>query len=376
MDRRVVSAFQVARLVFMIAWAVILSFSAMAQVAEASPEAVPTTDVWKFTFTETGSSASPAPYTINVGLTQYGDLIFGNVISDRWVGKKEKDKLSITLLSQPAKGRQASQAGLAVSGALELRKGASDTWKGEGYKMIPGADVQTPFQTFTATARKLPAGSGEQPYGIDWCSLFHFQDLFNYVYSGIPVNPIQGCSLDHDGEGYYLFGTDAPGSGGSVAAATVYFPYEVSGCHSREYGFAIEAGDKYQSADAAIQALKNDTAFMNYIQLTSSDVDDLSLVYALYGDFAVSIGYNSNTKSVNIYVSTASGSSNGLCDAVQNSSVVASLKQKLNKGGGVFVYCGGTIQDTDDLEYHWDPTNCATPMLFIYCFGTIHVTFN
>ena len=376
MERRVVSAFHVARLVFMIAWAVNLSFFVMAQVAEASPEAAPTTDVWRFTFAETGSSGSVAPYTINVGLTQYGDLIFGNVISDRWVGKKERDKLSITFLSQPANGSQASQAGLAVSGALELRKGTSDTWKGEGYKMIPGADTQTPFQTFTATARKLPAGSGEQPYGIDWCSLFHFQDLFNYVYSGIPVNPIQSCSLDHDGEGYYLFGTDAPGSGGSVGTATVYFPYEVSHCDTRSYGFTIEAGNAYQSADAALQALTNNTAFMNYIQLTPSDVADLGVVYALYGDFAVSIGYNSNTKSVNVYVSTPSGSQSGLCAAVQNSSVFAAITQKLNKGGGVFTYCGTSICDTDRLEYHWDPTSCATPMLFIYCFGTIHVTFN
>ena len=376
MDRRVVLALRVVSLFVMVAMATWVACPITVLGAQPLPEAGPTTDLWKFTFTETGSSASQETYTFNAELTQYGDLVFGSVISDRWVGKKEMGKLSITILSQPAKGNKASQGALAVSGAFDLRKGASNAWKGEGYRMTPGADTQAPFQTFTVTATKLPAGSEERPYGIDWCSLFHFQDLFNYIYSGIPVNPIQGCSLDHNGDGYYLFGTYAPGSGGSVAAATVYFPYEVSGCNSRNYGFAIEAGDKYQSSDAALQALKNDTAFMNYIQLSSSDVDDLALVYTLYGDFAVSIGYNSNTKSVNVYISTASGSQSGLCDAVQNSSVLASLKQRLDKGGGVFVYCGSNIQDTDHLEYHWDPTSCATPMLFIYCFGTIHVTYD
>jgi hypothetical protein len=44
--------------------------------------------------------------------------------------------------------------------------------------------------------------------------------------------------------------------------------------------------------------------------------------------------------------------------------------------GGVFVKCGTNIEDKDWLSYHWDPTHCATPMLFIYVFGTIRMTDN
>jgi hypothetical protein len=395
MCKRFIVILLAAPLLVMATRAPMVPFSAMAQEVEAGAEVESATGLWKFTLTETGTSASPDSITFNVDLTQYGSLVFGSAMTDLWVGKTEGDKLSMTIFSQPAKGEQVSQGLTALSGAFELRKdfplfrrSASDgttsalgAWKGEGYFITPSDQNQPVFQTFIVAAKKLSPDSGEQPMSIDWCGLFHLDDIWHDCYSDIPVNEMASCHLDKNGDGYYLYGSRGPGADhwgtSAIARATIYFPYRLRACGSREYHFTISAGDKYETADQLIQSLKANPDFLIWAGIDPDEAATiLTDIYNQYGDFALSVGYNTHTSSVNVYISTAGSSSSGICEAVQNSSVLSRIKQKLDKGGGVFVKCGGSFTDKDTLKYHWDPTHCARPMLFIYVFGTIAVNYD
>ncbi len=119
---------------------------------------------------------------------------------------------------------------------------------------------------------------------------------------------------------------------------------------------------------------------LSYLHIAPSDLgQELTNLFNTYGDFAVSIGYNHKTGSVNMYINTGSNAQAGICNAVMNSKIANAIYKAFDRGNGFYHYCGGTIEDQDYLtrDIIPDPTlHCSTPMVFIYLFGTINVQYD
>lgn len=185
------------------------------------------------------------------------------------------------------------------------------------------------------------------------------------------------CWLYHDGGGYYIFGHEGPGSALPLFTETIYYPFEVSCCHCREYGFNISLGPHTLAYDVLRDILVNNPPIKELVSklgFTSPEALGLALdqFYAESGDFAISMYYNINTRSATLYVNTSSKST---FDAA-NSTLIQNIANAINPFvSKVYIMTGNNINDSDYLRRS-PAFICNTAVEVVYLFGTSKAEYN
>ena len=378
------------RALYSLIMAVVLGFSTGAWAEEAvTPLASwrSLTGIWEITLTSLTDSGQPVtpskPTVFQMPWTDTGAFVLGSIETDRWVGRRDGDRLSITVLSQGNSDRDAKQSGLEVTGNIELQKlwTRSPSWQGDGFGLEPAEGIKA-FETFNISARRVSTETGATVQGTNWCEEIDLNKIVQACFTDIPfIRPMDVCTVQKNGAGFYLFGSVAPGSGGHpYGAATVYFPWQSTGlCTSREYGFTLQSGGNISTIQELITALQAATALLNYLHIDASTIEnELLSWYNQYGAFAISIGYSMNTHYTTMYINTGSGANPAICNAIENSSIGQAIRAVFNRAG-FGVMCGNSISDNYNLRRSIIPDltfQCSTPVSFLYLFGMINVTYD
>jgi hypothetical protein len=205
--------------------------------------------------------------------------------------------------------------------------------------------------------------------------------ITSWVIAGLTdgiVRPMSSnCWLYHDGGGYFTFGHEGPGSVLPVFTTTLYYPFEVSCCHCREYGFNIALGGQNITYTVLKDLFLNHEPIVDLAaKLGFSDINTLIEAmddfYSLTGEFAISLFYNCNTGSITLYANTQNGSQN----EVLNSSLMQSMANAFAAHAShVYVYSGNSINDNYYLRRS-PAFICNTPIVVCYLFGTNKAEYN
>jgi hypothetical protein len=205
--------------------------------------------------------------------------------------------------------------------------------------------------------------------------------ITSWVISGLTdgiVRPMSSnCWLYHDGGGYFTFGHEGPGSVLPVFTTTLYYPFEVSCCHCREYGFNISLGGQNISYTVLKDLFLNHQPITNLAaKLGFSDINALiqamDSFYSLTGEFALSLFYNCNTGSITLYANTQNGSQNEVLNEPLILSIASAFKAHASS---VYVYAGNSINDNYYLRRS-PAFICNTPIVVCYLFGTNKAEYN
>ena len=197
------------------------------------------------------------------------------------------------------------------------------------------------------------------------------------VLSGGIFRPIGNCYLEKDGGGYYVFGHYGPGSLLPICTQTVYYPLEWSWCKVRKYNFSIELKGEIRDVEALKWVVKHqppNSMFYNNIGFESVDalnaaIDDF---HNKFGDFAISLGYNLQTRKLAIYVNHSKGSDKTASVHYLIKNIASAFSPFVSK---IYYFSGRNISD------HWylrrsEIGVCNTPLLFVYVLGTNQVEYN
>jgi len=185
------------------------------------------------------------------------------------------------------------------------------------------------------------------------------------------------CWLYHDGGGYYIFGHEGPGSALPLFTETIYYPFEVSCCHCREYGFNISLGPHTLAYDALRDILVNNPPVKELVSklgFTSPVALGLALdeFYAQSGEFAISMMYNTNTRSASLYVNTATKSGFDAAGSTLVQNIANALSPFVSK---VYIMQGNNINDNDYLRRS-PAFVCNSAVEVVYLFGTSCAEYN
>lgn len=185
------------------------------------------------------------------------------------------------------------------------------------------------------------------------------------------------CWLYHDGGGYYIFGHEGPGSVLPLFTETIYYPFEKSCCQCREYGFNISLGPHTMDYNVLRDILVNNPPVKELISklgFTSPEALGLALdqFYAESGDFAISLFYNNNTRSVTIYVNTV----NQVNLDAPGSTLIQNIANALNPFvSKVWIVTGRNINDSEYLRRS-PAFVCNSAVEVVYLFGTSKAEYN
>ncbi len=195
--------------------------------------------------------------------------------------------------------------------------------------------------------------------------------------SGNIIRPMGGCWFQKNGGGYYLFGETGPGSILPIYTQTVYWPIEWSWCKVRKYSFDVELKGSITAIDAVEWYLKNKPPTNHFhSDLGFASVDAFAQIvnefYNLFGNFAISLAYDTHTKNISIYVNHEKGNTN----QVESHLLVQNIKNAISPHvNGVWLFSGKNIHDSFHLRRSLSGL-CSSPLLIIYVVGTANVYYN
>lgn len=188
--------------------------------------------------------------------------------------------------------------------------------------------------------------------------------------------PMGGCWAQKNGNGFYMFGSTGPGSMFPVWTQTVYFPFGFAACSVRTYHFDIRLGDRVKSYNELLKAVRGVGPFLEVLGYKGMSLftDHVSDFMDKHGHFAVSLGYSTRSHNVSVYVNVSKNSS-----SAANHPMIKKIVRGLNKIGlglsEIEVFSGSKISDTWRLR-RGPVAACATPVYFIYLFGTNEVKYD
>jgi len=266
----------------------------------------------------------------------------------------------------------------------------------DNYGIMEGSGVYLSYpeypymtnNTYKVNARKIldlkdvsdMAGAGQlKSWENDICKIIFTVSswIISTLTDGIVRTMSSDCWLHKDGGGYYAFGHQGPGSLFPILTQSVYYPFEWSACHVRQYGFNISLGGenisyevlKHSIIDSPpVKDLISKLGFTGVPQLEQA-LDDF---YNQYGGFGISMFYDTETHNIGLYVNHEQGNSN---DA-KNSVLVQSMAGAFDAfGGTVYVYAGQSINDNWHLRRS-PAFICNTPIIICYVIGTNNVYYN
>jgi len=347
------------------------------------------TGTWEITIEAVRDSGRPpeVPKTLTFRMEwlDTGRQVFGSMETSRWVGQHDGLTLKFQVFSHGNNDRDVKRGGIQLGGNVDLRQitaqsgGGEPTWTGVGCGLEPAAGVKA-FETFKVSARRVSTAPGGV-VGINWCELFNLNELLQEIFDDTFFHPMDVCSAEKNGEGFYLFGSVGPGNiAHPYAAVTTYYPWDWHAvCSSRDYSFAINAGGNIATIQMVIDGLQAYTAFLNYLGLDATTIgDDLLSWYTTYGEFAISIGYSMESGFTTMYINTGSATNTAICDAIVNSATGQAIQKVFDHGKGFAVKCGTSITDSYTLRRTAVPAGlyCNSPVIFVYLFGTINVVYD
>ncbi|MBN2639939.1 MAG: hypothetical protein JXR65_12725 [Bacteroidales bacterium] len=189
--------------------------------------------------------------------------------------------------------------------------------------------------------------------------------------------PMSSCYGHKDGGGYYAFGHEGPGSILPVYTQTVYVAWEWSWCKVRKYDFQIKLEGEALGYEILKTTIKENEPNFRIIEKLGFDSFEnfevaLNDFHEKFGDFAISMAYDTYTHNISLYVNHVSGS------ALESSahSLVQTISDNLKPhSNGVNVYSGHTIEDSWHMKRS-DFGVCNSKIIFVYLFGTNNVLYN
>lgn len=189
--------------------------------------------------------------------------------------------------------------------------------------------------------------------------------------------PMNACSPKLNGGGYYLMGDVGPGAR-FFGTTTIYVPVEMAACSKRTYGFTLRSNGATTWAKI-LSWLQTDAAGQQiWSRLTAGHpgITQLEQLHAAAGDFAVLLGYSTQSHNATVYILSPHNS----CDTIRNNQLVKSITHTVTSimphVRDVEVRCGKSeVSDTWSLRRSPYPSSsaCNTPVVFVYLFGNIDV---
>jgi len=323
-----------------------------------------------------------------VYLNQTGTLVTGSFGPMQLVGTVNGNQVTIQVYDHPqgkyVKDRPRSE--MVYLSDFNLQINQDRTLSGTGTYQPSQVYPDMVKNTLTVQATRIPTGtksaSGQAAvnnWEDDMCRVL--STISSWVISGLTdgiVRPMSSnCWLYHDGGGYFLFGHEGPGSILPVFTTTMYYPFEKSLCHCREYGFNISLGGENLTYAALKDLFMNHAPIVNLAaKMGFSDIAELIAAmddfYAATGEFAISLFYNTNTGSITIYANTQ----NGDRDAAVNTALLQSLANAFAPhASAVYIHSGNSINDNFYLRRS-PAFVCNTPIVVVYLFGTNKAEYN
>ncbi|TSA26388.1 MAG: hypothetical protein D4R67_07905 [Bacteroidetes bacterium] len=268
------------------------------------------------------------------------------------------------------------------------------------FNMLNGNGIYVPYpiypdiihNTYTVQARKtnnidftkenlhqLKSGLGIAGWENDICKIiFSITSwIITSMTDGIVRTMSSDCWLHKDGGGYYAFGHEGPGSLFPILTQSIYYPFEWSACHVREYGFDIDIKGENISYEALKNSIINSPPVKDLVKkLGFTGIPELEQAlddfYDEFGGFGITVFYDTHTKNSGLYINHTKGDS----EAAKNSVLAQSMKSAFEAfSDGVYVYAGSSIHDSWHLRRS-PAFICNTPIIIFYVIGTHNVEYN
>ena len=237
----------------------------------------------------------------------------------------------------------------------------------------------------------MPVSGPSRDFASDLCTFFSsISSFFIGKMTGGTFRPMGSCYGQWDGGGYYMFGRVGPGSITPVYTETFYQPQEWAPCTVRTYNFWIDIGGTTTGTTVANQFYLLDPAWWlsqnmgvtsgpggitNYGFGITFDQWVNELVQVT-GGFAITLAHSEYTNNWSIYVNTVNPVTyNDVYTSPLPNLIVRTLIGLAGQGH-VWAFAGPHIHDHWNLKRAAWGNLCATPLDFIYLFGTNNVTYN
>jgi hypothetical protein len=201
-------------------------------------------------------------------------------------------------------------------------------------------------------------------------------DVMSYVcsiFSGGVVRPMANCWGNKDGGGFWAVGNEGPGSLFPIWTVTAYYPLEWASCKVRVYNFNINYDGNVRGINELKDLVRAQAEWASLLGYHYVDtlVNHIQDFYNIYGDFAISIAFDSETKGISLYANNANGNTNAHNDKLCRN-ILDFIGPKFSSYSAV---SGRNISDSWHLRRS-DFFVCNSPLSITYLFGTAKINYN
>ena len=287
-------------------------------------------------------------------------------------GAVSGDSMNIDIY-EPISGLYGQDTSMIKSSEMTLRKDAFGHLSGTGRVTLDWDTVGANKDTYTISGYKISDQDVTASFLHDLCDAVG--DALSFITriltEGI-LRPMANCWGEKQDGGFYVFGSEGPGNILPIWTQTAYYPMEWSWCKVRRYKFDIKLKESIIEIELLEDLFEGIADFLNKIGYSSvaEMVTDVNDFFQTYGNFAISLAYNTEDGAAALYVNNEIDS---------GSASTHQLPQKMRDALGplfsnLYIFAGKDISD----EWHMRRSDffvCNTPLVIVYLFGTAKVEY-